>query len=184
MTDIDINYKIWLEKDGENILGKGGAELLQLIDETNDLGKASQKMNCSYKYAWNILRKIKKRYENPVITRRGGKDGGGQTKLSPFGRRLLRIYNRFQDFIQNFLKDPEMWESYGLKVGEKNVLIGTINKIEKDDQVCKLKIDISRDQLLKSIITTESVNDLKLKENKNVLIIIKATEIQLKKISS
>ncbi|TFF88244.1 MAG: hypothetical protein EU549_03385 [Promethearchaeota archaeon] len=181
MSDIDINYKIWLEKSGENILGKGGAKLLRLIDETSDLGKASEQMGCSYKYAWTILRKIKERHENPVITQRGGRDGGGQTVLSPFGKRLLRLYNRFQEFIQSFLKNPELWESYGLKVDTKNMLKGTIEKIEKDQEVCKLKIKIDQKKLLKSIITTESVQDLELAKNKNVMILIKATEIQLKK---
>lgn len=180
MTDITINYKIWIEKNGKNILGKGGAKLLELIRQTGDLGKASQEMPCSYKHAWNILRKIKERYnESPVKTYKGGKGGGGGIELSSLGKKLLRIYNRFQEFIQDSLKNPELWESYGLKIDTKNILKGKIIEIEKDEQVCKLKIDVHKSQIINSIITTEAVNELGLEDNKEVIILIKATEIQV-----
>ena len=182
MTNIEIkiNYKLWLEKNGENILGKGGAKLLEFINKTNNLVKASKEMKCSYKYAWNILQKIKDRYnESPVITHKGGKGGGGGIELSTIGKRLLRIYKQFEEYIQDALKNSELWESYGLKVELKNKLKGKIKKIEKDDKVCKLKIELSTGQTINSIITTESVKDLDLIDNKKVLILIKATEIQV-----
>ena len=118
VSDIQIRYKLWLHKgtSGEvleeagrkkkDILGKGGAELLEAIDELHDLGKATQRMNCSYKYAWNILQKIKKRAgEDPVITHRGGKGGGGGIELSEFGHDLLKLYKKCQEFVENALKN-------------------------------------------------------------------------------
>ena len=183
-NETELNYKIWLEKNGETILGKGGAYLLNLIDQFRDLGKAAKEMNCSYKHAWNILRKIKQRYEeSAVITYKGGKGGGGGIKLSPLGKKLLRRYNRFNELIQDFINNPELWESYGLKIDLKNILLGNIEKIEKDEEVCKLKIKLEPNKILKSIISTESVEDLNLFNEKKVSIIIKATEIQISKVN-
>ncbi|MHA1268528.1 MAG: TOBE domain-containing protein [Candidatus Helarchaeota archaeon] len=180
MTDISINYKIWLEKNGTNIMGKGGARLLEFIDKTNDLGKAAKLMNCSYKHAWNILQRIKKRYnQTPVITHKGGKGGGGGIELSSLGKTLLRIYKQFNEYIQNSLQNPELWQSYGIKIPFKNILKGEILTINQDKQVCKLKIKLNAKQKINSIITTESVEDLDLKPNKKVIILIKATEIQI-----
>jgi len=182
MNDINIKYKLWLEKDGENILGKGGAQLLGIINETHDLGKAAKKMNCSYKYAWNLLQKIKQRYkESPVITFKGGEGGGGGVKLSDLGKYLLKIYNQFQEFIQDSLNNPELWQSYGFKIELKNVLDGKIEEIEMDENVCKLKVALKNNIPFCSIITSEAVEDLNLKSNKKVLLLIKATEIQIKK---
>jgi molybdopterin-binding protein len=95
------------------------------------------------------------------------------------GKRLLRIYNRFKEFIQDSLKNPELWESYGLKIDIKNRLKGKIIEIEKDEQVCKLRINVDKPQIINSIITTESVNELGLEDKKEVIILIKATEIQV-----
>jgi len=179
MSEIKLKYKIWLEREGFNILGKGGAQLLSLIEKYGDLGKAAKEMKCSYKHAWNIIQKIKLRYKSPVITYKGGKGGGGGIELSKEGKKLLQLYRRFDEFIQDFLKNPELWESYGLNIDLKNIVKGKIVKIEKDDNVCKLKIELGSNNIITSIITTESVEELELKNNKEIMALIKATEIQI-----
>ncbi len=178
-SEIEIKYKIWIQKEtGEDILGKGGADLLETISQLQDLGKATEKMKCSYKYAWNILKKIEKRYgKSPVITHRGGKGGGGGIKLSDFGKKVLRIYRKFENYIENALNNSELWQTYGLHTDVKNNIRGQVMDIQKDDQVAVLKIKITPPQELYSIITTESVNDLELKPNKQVLALIKSTEV-------
>jgi molybdopterin-binding protein len=59
----------------------------------------------------------------------------------------------------------------------KNNISGQVMDIQLDDQVAVLKIKIIPPQELYSIITTESVNDLQLKPNKQVLALIKSTEV-------
>ena len=66
---IGFGIKFWLEiqeKGRKNILGSGWAKLLESIDNTDNsepksLKKAAIECNYSYKYAWNILNKIKER---------------------------------------------------------------------------------------------------------------------------
>jgi molybdate transport system regulatory protein len=178
-SEIQIKYKIWLrKKTGEDVLGKGGADLLEAIDQLRDLGKATKQVNCSYKYAWNILQKIKERYgENPVITHRGGIGGGGGIELSEFGQKLLRIYRKFENYIENALNNSELWQTYGLYTTVKNNINGRVVNVQKDSQVAVLKIEVKPPQDLYSIITTESVQDLELEEGKEVLALIKATEV-------
>ncbi len=177
--EIQIKYKIWLQKKGgKDILGKGGADLLDAINEFQDLGKATKKMKCSYKYAWNMLQKIKKHYgESPVKTFRGGKGGGGGIQLSEFGRKILRIYRKFENYIENALNNSELWQTYGLHTPVKNNITGHIVNIKKDEQVAILKIEIAPPQDIFSIITTESVEDLELKTGKEVMALIKSTEV-------
>ena len=178
-SEIQIKYKIWLrKKTGEDVLGKGGADLLEAIDQLRDLGKATKKVNCSYKYAWNILQKIKERYgENPVITHRGGIGGGGGIELSEFGQKLLRIYRKFENYIENALNNSELWQTYGLYTTVKNNINGRVVNVQKDSQVAVLKIEVTPPQDLYSIITTESVQDLELEAGTEVLALIKATEV-------
>jgi len=178
-SEIQIKYKIWLrKKTGEDVLGKGGADLLQAIDQLRDLGKATKQVNCSYKYAWNILQKIKERYgENPVITHRGGTGGGGGIELSEFGQKLLRIYRKFENYIENALNNSELWQTYGLYTTVKNNINGRVVNVQKDSQVAVLKIEVTPPQDLYSIITTESVQDLELEAGTEVLALIKATEV-------
>ena len=178
-SNIQIKYKIWLQRDtGEDILGKGGADLLEAIKEFQDLGKATKIMKCSYKHTWNILQKIKKRYgESPVVTFRGGSGGGGGIKLSEFGQKLLRFYKKFENYVDHALHNSELWQTYGLHTDLKNNITGRVVDIKTDSQVAILKIQIQPPQDIYSIITTESVKDLELEVGKDILACIKSTEV-------
>ena len=99
---VNFGLKIWLEfenGDRKNILGSGWAKLLNRINELNvseesSLTKAAQDCGYSYKYAWNILKRIEKRTgQSPVTTGKGGSGGGGWVKLNEWGRFLLETYN-------------------------------------------------------------------------------------------
>ncbi|MBD3254665.1 MAG: hypothetical protein GF383_06205 [Candidatus Lokiarchaeota archaeon] len=96
---IDFGIKIWLEikknDETKNILGSGWAQLLERINENTEgsLTKAAKECGYSYKYAWNILKRIEKRSGfSPVITGKGGRGGGGWVKLNDWGLYLLKTY--------------------------------------------------------------------------------------------
>ncbi len=100
-SKIGFGIKFWLEiqdKGRKNILGSGWANLLECIDNTDNsepksLTKAAKECGYSYKYAWNILNKIKERSgKSPVETRKGGLGGGGWVKLNDWGKYLLKTY--------------------------------------------------------------------------------------------
>ena len=112
-SELYPHYKIWLSKrrnkkkeKGNYVLGGGGAELLRLISEEKDLGKAAKKLNISYKKAWNILHKMKENCgESPVISHRGGKGGGGGIELSETGSLLLEMYQKFENFFKSAISE-------------------------------------------------------------------------------
>ncbi|MFX1450196.1 MAG: TOBE domain-containing protein [Promethearchaeota archaeon] len=182
LDDIEIDYKLWLKRNKENILGKGGAALLENIDKFGDIGKAAKELGYSYKYAWNILQKIKKRFgESPIETFKGGIGGGGGSKVTELGRRLINYYRTFENYITDALNNSDLWQSYGLKSTEKNDITGKVIDIKKDENVAILKIEIDIPSQITSIITKEAVNALDLKIEKEVSLVIKATEIQIGK---
>ena len=83
---VRFGLKFWLEFEGgenKNILGSGWAKLLKRIEDlelagVNSLTKAAEDCGYSYKYAWNILKRIQKRTGvSPVETGKGGAGGGG-----------------------------------------------------------------------------------------------------------
>ena len=101
-SKVRFGIKFWLEfEDGENknILGSGWAKLLKHIKElelsgVSSLTKAAEDCGYSYKYAWNILKRIQKRTGvSPVETGKGGAGGGGWVKLNEWGHFLLSRYN-------------------------------------------------------------------------------------------
>lgn len=180
LDKIEIAYKIWLKLGKENILGKGGADLLEYIDENKDIGKAAKRLGYSYKYAWNLIQKIKQRFgESPIETFKGGVGGGGGAKVTELGKRLINYYRTFENYITDALNNSDLWQSYGLKTTEKNNIPGKVVDIQKDENVALLKIEIEIPAQIISIITSEAVNDLDLKSDKEIYALIKSTEVQI-----
>jgi len=110
-TKISYGIKFWLKFENKSILGAGWAKLLENIEQNKDgsLTQAAKECNYSYKYAWNILKRIEKRTGmSVVITGKGGSGGGGWVKLNNWGHYLLKTYN-------DYLKEIEKIEQ---KLGE------------------------------------------------------------------
>jgi molybdate transport repressor ModE-like protein len=86
--------KVWLEKNGKPLIGKGRARLLEEIDKTGSIREAASNLGLSYRYAWGMIRKMGRAAGAPlVVSSRGGK-GGGSSRLSEEGKKLLGTYGR------------------------------------------------------------------------------------------
>ncbi len=179
-TEPNPTVKIWLERKGQPILGAGGATLLAAINQLENLTKAAQAVGMSYRYAWGYLRRIERALDEPIVTRqKGGAKGGGSMILTTLGRKLLRQYTRFDEFVRFSLKNPELWEAYGLEARTTNRLPGRIESITADQEVAAIKIAVPRGLPLIAIITRESVEHFQLEEGQHLFAVIKATEVMV-----
>lgn len=106
-SKIGFGIKFWVEFKNKSIMGSGWANLLVHIEknEGGSLMQAAKECNYSYKYAWNILKRIEKRTgRSPTITGKGGSGGGGWVKLSDWGRHLLTYYTTLKSEIERKLE--------------------------------------------------------------------------------
>ena len=65
--DYKIKSRIWIEANGNVLLGEGRISLLKAIDELGSLSKASKSMNMSYNKAWNLVDSINKSAKKAVL---------------------------------------------------------------------------------------------------------------------
>lgn len=174
--------KVWLEYEGEPILGKGGAEILEAIKKEKSISKAAKKTGMSYRYVWNYLAKIEKKLREPVAqTYKGGKAGGGGAKLTQLGENLLKEYSRVEAYVGELLGDEEHWEAVGLKISARNRLKGIVKEVEKGTVVAKVKIEIETPATITALISKEAVEELDIKPGDTAEAVIKATEVMIAK---
>ena len=94
MEKFEIKYKVWLEKDGEIIMGMGRDKLLREIEKTGSISKAAENLGLSYKKAWEYIKVMEERLgEKLVETKRGGYKGGG-SKLTESAKELLKEFEK------------------------------------------------------------------------------------------
>jgi molybdate transport system regulatory protein len=82
-----ISYRLWIEKDGMPVFGRGVQTLLELVEKTGSLHKAAEELEMSYRAAWGRIREYEKRLGITLVEK--GRQGRTGAKLTPDGKRLM-----------------------------------------------------------------------------------------------
>jgi molybdate transport system regulatory protein len=87
---MEIKYKIWIEKDGKVVFGKGRDNILKAIDEKRSLNAAAKKLEMSYRAAWGRLKASEERMGMNLV------DIGVHDKSMQLTSLARAIINRFE----------------------------------------------------------------------------------------
>ncbi len=110
MNSIRVRTKVWLEVDGEPLLGDGRERLLLAIARGGSLNTAAAELGISYRKAWSQLRQMEQHAPFPLVARSKGGKGGGSTRLTDEAQQLLERYARLKrklDALRDDQLDPE-----------------------------------------------------------------------------
>ena len=77
------------------------AMLLELVEETNSVRTACQRMQISYSTGWNIIRILESQLACSLVVRSQGGSNGGQSMLTEYGKQLLEQYRGFMKELQH-----------------------------------------------------------------------------------
>jgi molybdate transport system regulatory protein len=95
--------KIWLETDEGHVFGPGVYNLLKAIKELGTLKEASKSLGMSYRYAWGLIRDAEEKLGEPLIeASKGGKHGGGSSKITDLGEHFLLDFEKIQEAWVSF----------------------------------------------------------------------------------
>jgi len=97
MSEVKVRCKVWLEVDGQPLIGTGRERLLLAIDATGSLNAAARELGIAYRKAWAQLQEMEKIAPFPLFSRRTGGNGGGATRLTAEAKKLLDEYRRLDD---------------------------------------------------------------------------------------
>ncbi len=96
MVSFKLNYKLWLEKENK-VFGPGPAALLEFVETYGSLHRAAGEMEMSYSQAWNLISTLETRLGFSLITSQAGGRGGGGSKLTEEGKKLLKRFREFEE---------------------------------------------------------------------------------------
>lgn len=109
--DIFLDFSIDLKhkEGGHPILTEEHFELLLHIGDLGSLVASAEKMSISYRKAWELVRQSEKTLGFQLIEKhRGGKDGGNSI-LTPEGKKLIDAYRElrteFDASVKRIVKD-------------------------------------------------------------------------------
>lgn len=93
--------KVWLEADGEPVLGGGLERLLRYVDQLGSLSAAAAEMRMSYRQAWGMVKKAEQRLGLSLVERHAGGPGGGGAALTDAGKELLASFQAWQTEVED-----------------------------------------------------------------------------------
>jgi len=100
---LEPRIKLWVEKDGRLALSDYRVQLLRHIAETGSLAEAAQRMGLSYRRAWGKVREIEENLGVKLVESEAGGVGGGGSRLTSQGERLVALYARFRRAMERDL---------------------------------------------------------------------------------
>lgn len=102
-TKAKFSGRLWLDRKGRRLLGKGRVQLLGLIDRTGSIRAAAAAMGMSYKAAWDSVERMNSLAEEPLVVSTRGGAGGGETRLTDYGKAMVRLYQVVEEEHRRFL---------------------------------------------------------------------------------
>jgi len=104
-------------REDELFLGNTQIRLLKQVAKDGSINSAAKNLKMSYQHAWHLLDRLNLLSPVPIVIRqKGGKDGGG-CRISPYGMKLIRTYEKKVADIIRFLEQSNSeLESCSFKV--------------------------------------------------------------------
>ena len=103
MSPFSARSKIWIELNGQAVLGRGRLILLEAVDKNGSISGAARDLGISYRKAWSQLDEMEKQLPFPLLERKVGGRGGGMAKLTPETKKLLIQFRQLIDGSEEFV---------------------------------------------------------------------------------
>ncbi len=102
---LEIRSKIWIERDGEPVFGRGRIFLLRGIEKYGSINQAAKMINISYRKAWSFIKAMEERLEMRLVERRSGGRNGGGAGLTRDAKIFLERYESLESGIRDIVDE-------------------------------------------------------------------------------
>lgn len=175
--------------DGENsFLLKKRIALLKAIDEVGSLNLAAKLVPLSYKGAWDMIDVMNNLCPMPIVEKNTGGVGGGGTKLTQYGKNLVKTYEIIEKEHQKFLEtislvtdfdsgNLKFFRRFNMQISARNQISGVVELIEIGTVNATVYIKLKSGYTMVSVITVGAVENLNLEIGDEVIVIIKSSAV-------
>jgi molybdate transport system regulatory protein len=99
---MEIKYKIWIEKDGKVVFGKGRDNILKAIRTGHSLNAAAKKLEMSYRAAWGRLKASEERMGMKLVEIDAAEKG---MHLTAQAEAIIERFERLEKDVEALLAD-------------------------------------------------------------------------------
>ncbi len=162
--------------------------LLKSVAELGSITAAAKAIGISYKGAWEAIDALNNMSDAPVVERTAGGSGGGGTRLTAHGEKVLSLLSdmdgEFQDFVaamgggrgrfDRFYTYFQLMRRWNMKTSARNQFLGKVTRLTRGAVNSEVILDVGSDSLA-AIVTNESADNLGLAPWTEAYALIKAS---------
>jgi molybdate transport system regulatory protein len=183
---LKIASQLSVETRGGTFASQRWMELLEQLETTCSITAAAKSIGLSYKAAWDAIEAMNNLAEGPLVERTTGGKGGGGTRLTARGTRLVATFRAVQEENARFMErlnrrvgdaspDLRMLGRLTMLTSARNHLSGTVTRIRKGAVNDEVELALSGGDRIVAIVTRESTENLGLEIGGEVIALIKAS---------
>ncbi|MDD5329293.1 MAG: TOBE domain-containing protein [Sulfuricella sp.] len=184
-SSLKISGRMWLSKDDKDFAGQSRIDLLEKIDECGSITRAAKAVEMSYKAAWDAIDMMNNLSDEPLVATATGGKGGGGTRLTEKGKKMVQVYRtmerehrKFLDALGQGIDDLENYVHLlgrlFLRTSARNQFFGKIVCIRTGPVTAEVELAIGKGDKIAAVITRESVESLGLKIGTEAWALVKA----------
>lgn len=189
-SKMKVEGRLWIAQDERSLAGSGRIDLLRRIAECGSISQAAKSMGMSYKAAWDAVDAMNNLAGAPLVERSTGGKGGGGTRLTERGQRLVasfdlieeehrRFLQALSDNIDDFADTYQLLRRLNMKTSARNQFYGKVSRIMSGAVNDEIEITLPGGDRIVAVITQESTQHLGLQVGSDAIALIKAPWVML-----
>lgn len=184
----ELKGAVWVTVGSENLGGRGRIDLLRAVAQHGSITRAAKAFGMSYKAAWDAIDTMNRLADAPLVERSTGGRGGGSTRLTGHGARLVERFDQIDAAHRRFLKlldetsidlDQEfsLLRILNMKTSARNQFLGTVSAVRSGAVNDEVELTLPGGARLVAIVTRESAESLGLRMHQPAIALIKASSV-------
>jgi molybdate transport system regulatory protein len=187
---LQVEGSLWVAVGGEPLGGHGRMALLRAVAEHGSITQAARALGISYKGAWDAIDAMNTRAGKPLVERVTGGRGGGSTRLTERGVRLVERYAQVDAVHQRFVQllaahsmdldqDFSLLKVLNVKTSARNQWLGTVAAVRAGVVNDEVEVELPGPLRLRAVITRDSTETLGLQPQQPVIALVKSSAVLL-----
>jgi len=188
-----LHGKLWLTMNGQHLGGPDRVALLASIGRHGSITQAAKAVKMSYKAAWDAVEAMNNLAGEPLVERLAGGKGGGGTRLTSRGmrlvddfRRLERLHGQFVEYLGRqteargdlpLPEDLDLMRTMTMKTSARNQFAGTVTKLVRGAVNDEVTLTVVGGQEIVAIVTHDSAVSLGLAPGVAAFALVKASSV-------
>jgi molybdate transport system regulatory protein len=187
-TRLELQGSVWIAVGDRPLGGSERFGLLRAVASEGSITRAAKAYGISYKAAWDAIDAMNALAGEPLVERSTGGRGGGSTRLTPRGQRLLERFDQIDVAHQRFLKllDEQsidldqpfsLLKVLNMKTSARNQFIGTVSAMRQGAVNDEVELTLPGGAHIVAVVTRESSRSLGLRTGIKAIALVKSSSV-------